>query len=74
MYAEARMLRVSKNETKQMTKTLNERIAHADERGSYWLSLGNEAAEAGKQEKAERLYAKGQYWLDLSNKLRGCGE
>jgi hypothetical protein len=55
-------------------KTIAERVAHADERGSYWLSLANEAAEQGKHEKAERLYDKGQYWLDLSNKLRGCGE
>jgi hypothetical protein len=57
-----------------MTKPLNERIAHADERGNYWLSLANEASEAGKHDKAEKLYAKVQYWMDLSNKLRGCGE
>ena len=44
-----------------MTKTLNERIAHADERGGYWLSLANEASEARKHDKAEKLYAKVQY-------------
>lgn len=53
---------------------LNEKIAIADERGGHWLALANEAAEQGKTEKAERLYAKGQFWLDRSNKLRGCGE
>lgn len=57
-----------------MTRTLSEKIADADERGSRWLALANEAAESGKTEKAERLYAKGQFWLDRSNKLRGCGE
>lgn len=52
-------------------KTLNERIADADERGSRYLADANEAAELGQHEKAERLYEKGQYWLDRSNKLRG---
>lgn len=54
--------------------TLAGKIAEADARGGNWLALGNEASEAGKREKAEKLYAKGQYWLDRSNKLRGCGE
>lgn len=55
-----------------MTKrTLQERIADADERGNNWLSLANEAADQGDKAKAERLYEKGQHWLDLSNKLRG---
>lgn len=57
-----------------MTKTLAQKIWEADEKGGNWLALANEAAEAGKHEKAEKLYAKGQYWLDRSNKLRGCGE
>jgi len=55
-------------------RTLNERIADADDRGGRYLADANEAAERGNQEKAERLYEKGQYWLDMSNKLRGCGE
>lgn len=55
-------------------RTLQERIADADERGSRYLGDANEAAERGNHAKAERLYEKGQYWLDLSNKLRGCGE
>lgn len=57
-----------------MAKTLSEKIADADMHGGKWLALGNEAAEAGKHDKAEKLYAKGQFWLDRSNKLRGCGE
>lgn len=57
-----------------MPKTLNEKIADADERGSRYLADANEAAECGKTGKAQTLYVKGQYWLDRSNKLRGCGE
>ncbi len=57
-----------------MTKTLNERIADADEKGNNWLARANAASERGEHDKAERMYEKGQKWLDLSNKLRGCGE
>lgn len=57
-----------------MAKTLNEKIADADDRGGRYLAEANEAAERGNQAKADRLYEKGQYWLDRSNKLRGCGE
>jgi hypothetical protein len=57
-----------------MAKTLSEKIADADMRGSKYLADANEAAEKGKHAKAEKLYEKGQYWLDRSNKLRGCGE
>lgn len=57
-----------------MTKTLSERIADADDKGSRWLAKANEAAEKGQHDKAEKLYEKGQFWLDRSNKLRGCGE
>jgi hypothetical protein len=57
-----------------MTKTLSEKIADADMKGSNWLARANQAAERGDHEKAERMYEKGQKWLDLSNKLRGCGE
>ncbi|OQM74979.1 hypothetical protein BFN67_04820 [Pseudaminobacter manganicus] len=52
-------------------KSLSARIADADERGNRYLADANEAAEAGKTQKAERLYMKGQFWLDRSNKLRG---
>lgn len=60
--------------TSKPAKTLSEKIADADARGSKILADANEAAERGDHEKAEKLYAKGQYWLDRSNKLRGCGE
>ncbi len=53
-------------------KTIADRVAEADARGSGWLARANELAEAGKKEQAERCYEKGQYWLDLSNRLRGC--
>lgn len=52
-------------------KTLNEKIAHADEMGGRWLAAANEAAERGQHEKAERFYQKGQFWLDRANKLLG---
>lgn len=51
-------------------KTLAERIAEADAKGSDWLAKANMAAERGEKDKAERMYAKGQKWLDMSNKLR----
>ncbi len=54
-----------------MTKTLNERMIEADERGSRYLADANEAAERGNSAKAERLYEKGQFWLDRYNKLAG---
>lgn len=54
-----------------MVKTLAQRIAEADEKGSRLLADANEAAEQGKTVKAQRLYERGQYWLDRSNKLRG---
>lgn len=57
---------------KNMTKkSLNERIAEADERGNRYLAEANAADETGDRKKADELYAKGQYWLDRSNKLRG---
>jgi hypothetical protein len=57
--------------TPKPKKTLAERIAEADERGSRYLADANEAYEQGKGQKAERLYTKGQFWLDCSNKMRG---
>lgn len=53
-------------------KSLRERIADADARGSAWLAKANDLAEDGKKAQAERCYEKGQFWLDRSNKLRGC--
>jgi hypothetical protein len=52
-------------------KTLNERIADADQKGGDYLARANEAAERGQTKKAERLYEKGQFWLDRTNKLLG---
>lgn len=52
-------------------RTLEERVADADERGGRYLADANEAAERGDKSKAERLYEKGQFWLDRSNALRG---
>jgi hypothetical protein len=57
-----------------MAKTLQEKITEADERGNRYLADANTAAEAGKQDKADKLYEKGQYWLDRLNKLQGWGE
>ena len=54
-----------------MTKTLNEKIIEASERASHFLAEGNEAAECGKHDKAEKLYARSQHWLDRFNKLSG---
>lgn len=51
-----------------------EKIVRAEDFGSRYLADANEAAEQGKQAKAEKLYEKGQYWLDRANKLRGWGE
>ena len=55
-------------------KTLQEKIVEADERGCWYLAEANEAAEQGKQAKADKLYEKGQFWLDRLNKLQGWGE
>lgn len=46
-------------------------ILEADVEGSRYLANANEAAEAGNQAKADRLYAKSQFWLDRYNKLAG---
>ena len=52
-------------------KTISERIADADARGSSWLAKANDLANRGKKQQAERAYEKCQWWLDLSNRLRG---
>jgi len=53
------------------SQTQQDKIADAEANGSRWLADANEASEAGKKDKAEKLYAKSQYWLDRANKLRG---
>lgn len=47
------------------------KIIEAEQRGNKYLADANVAAEAGKHEKAEKLYAKGQFWIDRYNKLAG---
>jgi len=56
-----------------MAKTLNEKIADAEDNGSRHLAAFNELDEAGKgnSKKAQDHVRKGQYWLDRANKLRG---
>ena len=54
-------------------RSIAERIADADARGSSYLAAANEARDKGNVAKAEKLEAKCQFWLDRSNKLRDCG-
>lgn len=48
-----------------------DKMIEAEQRGSKWLADGNEAAERGNHQKAERCYEKSQYWLDRYNRLAG---
>jgi hypothetical protein len=50
-------------------KSLSDRVTHAYMMSNRYLGDANEAIEAGKPEKAEKLEAKAQYWLDQLNKL-----
>ena len=52
-------------------KDIRTRIVEAETLGSKWLADGNEHAEAGRTEKAERCYDKAQFWLDRYNRLAG---
>ncbi|MEP1930748.1 MAG: hypothetical protein ABJJ37_05690 [Roseibium sp.] len=52
-------------------KALRERINDADFWCQKWLGDGNEYAERGNHEKAERCYEKSQFWLDRLNTLEG---
>jgi prephenate dehydrogenase len=54
-----------------MADTNHEKLIEAAQNCARWLGDANEAAEAGKHEKAEKLYKKVQYWLDRYNKLAG---
>jgi hypothetical protein len=47
------------------------KVLEADERASRYLADANEAAEAGKRDKAERLYEKCGFWKDRYNRLTG---
>lgn len=54
---------------RQRTKT--RQIARADELCSRYLADANEALEAGKIKKAEKLYEKSGFWRDRYNELAG---
>jgi len=43
-------------------------------KAARWLHEANVAREAGKIEKAEKLYAKSQYWHDKMIKALGMGD
>ena len=45
-------------------------ILNAEERSANWLAKGNELAEKGKLDAAERAYDKSTFWLVQANKLR----
>lgn len=55
----------------EMTEQQNHDALNAETRAGQWLADGNEARDAGDNQKAERCYAKSQYWLDRYNKLTG---
>lgn len=56
------------------TESTHAALIHAEQMAGHWLALGNEASERGKQELAERHYARAQKWHDKMNRLLGNGE
>ena len=44
-----------------------------EQKAARWLHAANLAAEAGKKDKAEKLYAKCQFWMDKMNEALGNG-
>jgi hypothetical protein len=52
-------------------RSIADRVADADMRGSNWLARANALTAEGKYKRAARCHEKGQFWLDRSNKLRG---
>jgi len=65
------LIRASCCDGDDMTKSPQNKTLEAELNASKYLADGNQAAEAGNQEKAEKLWAKGQFWLDRYNKLAG---
>ena len=57
-----------------MNEAAKEKVSGYEIKAARWLHEGNLAAESGKQEKAEKLYAKSQFWHDKMNKALGNGE
>jgi hypothetical protein len=58
-------------EVPRTKRTLEERIARAEEFAATWLAAGNGFAERGEKENAEQCYAKSEFWLVRANTLRG---
>jgi tetratricopeptide (TPR) repeat protein len=56
---------------KRITMNILQKAIEAEHRASKWLADGNEYAEKGDHDKAEKCYEKSQYWLDQYNKLVG---
>jgi Tfp pilus assembly protein PilF len=56
------------------TESTRAALIHAEQMAGHWLALGNEASERGKQELAERHYARAQKWHDKMNRLLGNGD
>lgn len=55
-------------------KTKKERARDALHRSAYWLARGNQYAENGEAEEAERCYGISAQWLMKSNKLEESNE
>lgn len=49
---------------------VKEKILYAEERAAYWLAEGNEFAEKGNDEAAEKCYTKSTNALMRANELR----
>lgn len=58
----------------QSKKPLSERILEAEWLASKAVADANEHAEAGRHEKAQRLFAKAQFWHDRWILLTGHGD
>lgn len=56
---------------RRIRRTEHERAVEAGATAARFLADANEAQEAGKQTKADRLYASAQRWLDKFNNLTG---
>ncbi len=49
---------------------MTDKAQEYEHKSSKWLADGNEYAERGEHDKAEKCYAKSQYWLDRANTAR----
>lgn len=56
-------------------RSVQERIADAEDKSARALGNANEAREKGRPERVvDRYMATAQKWLDVANKLRGNGD